>query len=59
MPDEDYSLTPEQVLISQAAYARYCAVVGRTWDDRPLPTWIAMSDKIRKGWYQAGNVPAE
>lgn len=53
----EYELTPEEEIIGIKAYDRYCAVVGLTWDGRPLPEWLMLTDKIRKGWAEAGNIP--
>ena len=54
MPVGEFDLTPAEDVAGIGAYARYCAVVGTTWDGRPLPAWTMLTDKIRKGWAEAG-----
>ena len=38
------------------AYAAYCAAVGgKTFDDRPLPTFEQLGDRQKDGWLAAAN----
>jgi len=40
----------------QIAFEAYNdAVGGRTWDDRPIPGWHEVTDKVRNGWEQAAS----
>lgn len=35
----------------RAAFEAYnVAVGGRTWDDKPIPGWDAITEKIREAW---------
>lgn len=35
----------------EIAYDAYCeAVGGKTWDDRDIPAWKDLTDKIRAAW---------
>jgi hypothetical protein len=54
--ETQYPLTVQEKLRGRNAYARYCLVVGTTWDGRELPQWEGLTDKIRKGWSEAGDV---
>jgi hypothetical protein len=54
--ETQYPLTAYETKRGQQAYARYSAVVETTWDGRELPTWEGLTDKIRKGWSEAGNL---
>ena len=39
----------------RAAYARYSkAVGGKTFDDRPMPTWDELGETQKRGWMAAG-----
>lgn len=36
------------------AFEAYNAAVGGvTWDDKPIPVWEAVTDKVREGWRTA------
>lgn len=45
------STDPDEVRLGQINYAAYCAAVDhKTWDDRPVPTWDKLTEKIRAAW---------
>ncbi len=49
----DTEQVPEQSP-GQLAYAAYCrAVLGRTHDGKPVPSWDELADRTREGWQAA------
>jgi hypothetical protein len=53
-------LMSEHGTLGQRAYEAYGDAVGwRNYEDKPMPAWIYLTDKVRDGWTAAAAKVAE
>lgn len=57
MPDSEYKIDPEHLVIAKIAFEAYCeAVGGKTYDEKEIPSWENLSgdgDRTRYAWMVA------